>query len=475
MSASEGRGGAVAGLLLVLLLGGACGAPACVDGGDRPDGSSAEQQAVDLAREQLLSSWRAEGPGQEVDPQGWRVPASAAWQEELGLPAFRAVAAGLRDRPEEEGWSWLVAIASRWPRQTGLTAAQARALLAPHEPAGEGVEAAAWRAARAWSSLSQGQPEEALRQLGSPSSVDLLGLSARLRALQELAMDPQQAALALHRAFPADREGCRAAGREARRRQDLAELEEVMEACLDASSTPYLRRLLADVLDARGRSAEACALYLEAGAELHAAAILVQDGRCAAPPPADLVPRALAEDSAEARLHTLWAALLAGERGAIEPAASAMLARGEDRGPPARAALAAAWIALDQPFAAGVLLDEGAGSSAPVLILRARVAQAAGQPEVALRLADEAVAAAPDEPEAHRARMRLRAALDTSLLPAAVDEIAAQGDLVHRVDRMLPWRAVAPGGWPLEALDRPSRERLEAALASSPLEAASGE
>lgn len=491
MRAMEGKGSRAAFVLAAWMLSGACGRPACV--GEGPDPGlpspdpglgSVEEQALDLARAQLLARWRAERTAQSLGPPEWRAQASAAWQEELGLKAFDSIAGGLLAEPDELGWSWLSATASRWPQQTGLSATQARALLALQAPAGEGVEAAAWRAAWAWSALALGQPEQALERLGSPSSVDLLGLSARLRALQQLAQDPQDAALALHRAFPADREGCRSAGRGARARLEFLALDEVVEGCLDLASAPYLSRLQADALDAQGRSAEACALYLEAGADLHAAAILVQDGRCGARAPADLVRRALGEDSAEARLHTLWEALISGEPGRIDEAASAMLARGEDRGPPARAVLAAAWLARDQPFAAGVLLDSGAGSSAPVLILRARVAQAlalaagkgerAGASEAAMRLADEAVAASPDELGAHQARMRLRAALDPTLLPAAVTELAARDPvaleiLSRSVDRMLPWRGVSPGGWPMDALDPTSRRMLEATLGAAPV------
>lgn len=470
MRAMKGTGWRAPWLLLVLGLAGACGRPACVGEAPAPTAPSVDHQALDRARQQLLARWReGRSPGSPSAPgspgTGWAGQAGAAWQEELGRKAFDAIAAGLLAEPSELGWSWLVATASRWPQQTGLTATQARALLAS-EPPGEGIEAASWRAAMAWSDLALGRPEEALQRLGRPSSVDLLGLSALLRAQQDLARDPHDAARALHRAYPADREGCRSAGRVAWARLDFLALEEVAEGCLDAASAPYLSRLLADALDAQGRAAEACALYLQAGADLHAAAILVQDGRCGVEPPADLLGRALGEDSPEARLHTLWAALIAGERGGIEEAASAMLARAEDRGPPARAALAAAWLALDQPFAAGVLLDSGAGSSAPVLILRARVAMAAGEEQAALRLADEAVAAAPDDRGAHRARMRLLAALDPSRLPVATAELAERDPvaveiLSRSVDRMMPWQGVWPGGHPTEA-------QVPAGLAAGP-------
>lgn len=440
-------------------------------GGEEPAAGevSAVGAEAEAARGALLAAWRAAPPKAESPGSGGLRRAEAAWQAELGRKALVALQQELMNAPTEEAWAWLVATAARWPQQTGLSADQARLLLSASSPPGDGPDAAAWRAARAWLSLAANQPDQALAVLGQPSAVDLMGLTAHLRAVQQLGQDPRAAAWALHRAFPADREGCRAAARSARASLEYALLDEVIESCQDPESTPYLKRQVADALDEQGRSADACALYLEAGAELHAAAILVQDGGCGPTVPDGLPARALREDNPEARLHTLWAALLEGEQEAIQAASSAMLAAGEDRGPPARAALASAWLALGQPFAASSLLDSGAGEGAAVQILRARVAQAVGDGPAALRLADEALAAAPDELGAHRARLVLLAELDPARCSQAVDELAAVDPvaleiLSRSVDRMLPWRGVAPGAWPFARLDPSARALLEATL-----------
>lgn len=430
----------------------------------------------------LLARWQARWQARLEEDEGaaestaaaWREEAEQAWAAGLGRKAARALERELVLSPSDEALLWMVAVSARWPALADLSAGERAALLAAAGAAAEPSPALA--GAMAWDLLARGQAPAALQWVAAPDDADLLALSARLRAQRETGQDPADAALALHAASPADVEACEEAARAGLARGDLSLAERVLSTCEEAGvRSPLALRLLGDVLDAAGEPAEACGAYLRAGADLHAAVILMQGGDCDPPAPADLVARALADPAPEARLHAAWRAALLGDAAAARAAATALSSAGELRTPPQRAAAAAAWLVAGDAALALQALGEGAGAEAG--LLRARALAMLGRREEAKAALDQSLATAPWALDLHRQRAALLAGLDPAALEAAVDALAAQDPVPLSLarlepDRLLPWRALAPAPWPLPALSPRARAIVraldpEAALAGT--------
>lgn len=389
----------------------------------------------------VVARYRERWPGPHEPAAHWRAQARVAWAAGLGRKAARSLEQALAQEVTAEALAWLVAVSARWPALVDLGAderAALAALVADDHPG-----------AAAWQDLARGDAGAALARLEATGADDLLSLSARVRAVQDLGGDPSAAALALHRAAPRDVEGCELAARAGLSQGDLSQADQVLATCrAERVDSPLLDRLAGDLLDLAGEPAEACGAWLRAGAELHAAAVLIQGGRCEPPAPADLVTRALAQDSPEARLHATWAAVLGGDPAAALAALEALRRGGDGRGPPFQAAAAAALLLAGRPEEARGAV-EGLDDPAS-LILRAR---AAASPAEAIRLADLAVSAAPWSLPLRREQAALLADRDPAALEAALRSLS-QADPVPfalaglEPDRLVPARAVAPSPWP---------------------------
>lgn len=381
--------------LLALVLAG----PACRRAERPPPADPAAILAPLLAGE--LDSLGDGGPA-------WQAEAEQAWQRGLDRRAAQWVLGRLRTAPEDaRAQAWLLALVGRRPEQVGLSPAERDALvgLAPGDLDGRrDLDAAAWRAALAWVDLAEGRPAQALARVGSPSSPDLLGLSARLEAHQRLDLPAVEPAGALHLAWPTERAACLELGRHHRRRAELDALRELRARCEAAGALPELARMEADLLDLAGESGQACALYLQVGATVHAAAILLQVGDCPGAG-AELLERLLADPSPEARLLRAWRSLGAAEPSARGEACDELPPEAGAVGPPYRAALAACALARSEPGEARAML-EGMGEDEPLLDeLRAQVALALGEP------------VAPRAPAADPVQARLRLRRPARLMP----------------------------------------------------------
>ncbi|MCK6507005.1 hypothetical protein L6R53_27135, partial [Myxococcota bacterium] len=202
---------------LGLVLGGGIGLAVGLRARPGPRQATLAEQAA-VAR--VVDRYRGRWPAPAEPAAHWRAQARAAWAAGLGRKAAQALEQALAQEVTAEALAWLVAVSARWPALADL-AAEERAALVP-------LLADAAPGAAAWQDLALGDPGAALARLEATGADDLLALSARLRAVQDLGGDEGPAALALHAAAPADLEGCPAAARVHLAQGDLALADEVL-------------------------------------------------------------------------------------------------------------------------------------------------------------------------------------------------------------------------------------------------------
>ncbi len=302
-------------------------------------------------------------------------------------------------------------------------------------------------AARAWAALSREDPVGAMAALGEDTGT-LEGRWARLRALGLLGQDGSAEAEEILKLDPDHEEACEGVARQALAQGDLVAARARAGRCLKAGAGgPALRRILADAADVAGRYEEAARAYEQAGASLHAAAVISQEGLA---DPGGVVAAALADPAPPAALSAVWIALLRGDLGAAEAAGARLDASGM---PGPEAALAVAAGRLGAGDAAGALERTKGAGSAEALTLRARALATLGDDAGGGAAFDEAVRVAPRVIALHRERLAWAAARR----PEALLEIARAAVGVDPLTLALvrgwrhrdaPWPVLAPSPWP---------------------------
>lgn len=302
-------------------------------------------------------------------------------------------------------------------------------------------------AALGWSKISQDDPMGALRALDQDSGT-LEGRWARLRALQMLEQDPSGEAEEILKLAPGHEDACEVSARAALARGDLSQTRTRVRDCLAAGARgPALRRMLGDAASAAGRYEEAAAAYADAGALLHAAAIISQDGL---PDPKGLVEAAISDPAPPSALGAVWVRLLRGDTAGAAEAGARLKASGMP-GPEAALAVAASRLAAGD--AAGALAEtEGAGS-AEALVLRARARAALGDDTGAREDFQAAVAAAPTNQGVHRERLAFLAERLPDELPEALAALVSIDPITLELSRAArrrdaPAAVLMPSPWP---------------------------
>lgn len=334
--------------------------------------------------------------------------------------ACRGWKAKLVSGDEDEDWRGLLTAAARAP---GCLSDADGDALAAWGAAPERAEA--WRGARAEWAAARKDTAAAKALLVAPGFD-----GARLRVLLAAGegagvREAAEGALAEH---PDDVLACRTAADASLREGDLLRAIEASEC--GGVKAPELARMRGDALDAARRFADAEAVYREAGATVHLAALLYQE----APTPARIAEaRALldGDPSPPAALHRAWIALLRGERpdvAGLDHSAPAALVR----------------------VVAGSKGDLQGLEGAAARVAGARLAAAKGDAPAVEEALSDALAEEPDLEPVHRARVALRRQLGGDVDAAVAAWRARDPDHVRlrgaRGPRDVPWAAIAP--WP---------------------------
>ena len=340
----------------------------------------------------------------------------------------------------------LAMIAFRHAMPTLLSSDEAHALVrvtVARDPKGALVPAAI-----AWMALADNNPPAAMDMLRSDNgTVD--GNWAKMRALQAMQQDPSAPAEALLQAEPGFGEACGVVGREAFGQGELASARRLLQGCVDSGvKDPVVERVLGDVADALGEFVVARDAYLAAGTDLHAAAIITQEG---IPDPGGVVDRALGPNVPPAGLHMAWIGLLRGDL--------AMAKRGVERIQSTSAAgpefsMARAAVALAEGKAVDAQKDVAGLTSAAASTLFARGRAAAGDVKGAKDAFSDALSKEPWNLAIHRERLALLAARAPADVPDALATLIALDPVTEELarpyrEREAPWPVLAPSPWPV--------------------------
>lgn len=407
-----------------------------------PPAPTAEERAlVEALRDRLNEQW-ADHP-LPLD----QARAEAKTEERAGRSAIaldRLCAAAVSGDLDSELSLAIQALRSPVPDRVRVD--EARALVV--ELAHDSPKGALVPAALGWAAVSRSDPQGALLALqADPGTLE--GHEARLRALSMLGQDASVEAAAILKLAPDHDEACEVVARHELAQGDLSAVRATVGACTKAGAGgPILPRLLGQAADAAGRYEEARDAYTRSGANLHAAAIISQEGL---PDPQGEVASAIADQAPPAALQGVWVNLIRGDL----PAATAAARRLDGSGMPGpEAAIAVAAGLLAAGDAEGARAKVAGFQSAEALTLLARADAVLGDDDAAERAFAAAVAAQPWNLDLHRERLAFLATRRKGAVPEAVRAVVALDPVTLGLVRAwrhrdAPWVALAPSAWPV--------------------------
>lgn len=418
--------GGLAALALVALLWSVVRRPAGVPSASLEDRQRVDRVAARLARQAAPES-DPERAARRLTRLGQTAAAADVWQAVLGAHPG-----------DPQALLGLAILSFRTDRPVALSRAEAEAVV--RVMADDNPDAKLLPAAQAWMRVTGADPAGAAAALdGAPVTAD--GQEALLLALVAMGQDPSPAAERLLSLEPDHDEACAAIGRQAWAAGDLPRALTTVERCLAAGAdSPVLWRSCGDIFDRVGAFEAAAARYARAGATLHAAAVIYQEGL---PDPSGAL-AALDEPVPPAVLHRGWRAILAGDRPAVAQAAAELRQMGV-AGPQFATFLASAALVAGAP--ADALAQEDLDAPAMVVV-RARSRALLGEPEVARSAVLGLLEQHPWRRELWRESMAIHPAgfsQARALLDVDPVLLALARDMR---EREMPWPAVAPAGWP---------------------------